>query len=149
MTMLALHRRGGETYPAREFEDVYDRLGQLMNAALGEFVEDGRMGAWMPMADISETEESYVVEIDVPGASKNQIDVQLSERELIVTGEIDEQERERRHRKMRRTGRFELRAMLPGDVDADRVDAHLCDGVLTITIPKAAAAKPRHIEVSV
>ncbi|MDX3100315.1 Hsp20/alpha crystallin family protein [Nonomuraea angiospora] len=72
-----------------------------------------------PMADVSETEDSYVVEIDVPGARKDQIDVQLSERELIVTGQIE-----------------------------DRVEAHVSDGVLTITVPKAEAAKPKHIEVS-
>ncbi|MBF8190586.1 Hsp20/alpha crystallin family protein [Nonomuraea sp. K274] len=148
MALLALRRRGGETIPAREFEDVYDRLGQLMNAALGEFAEEGPVGTWAPMADMSETEDSYVVEVDVPGARKDQIDVQLSERELIVSGEIEERESLRRHRKMRRTGRFELRTLLPGEVDAERVEAHLSEGVLTITVPKAAAAKPRHIEVS-
>ncbi|SDJ24090.1 Hsp20/alpha crystallin family protein [Nonomuraea jiangxiensis] len=152
MALLTVRRRGGEMFPAREIEDTYDRLGQLMNAALGEALGtlpgDGGMGAWVPMADVSETEDSYVVEIDVPGARKDQIDVQLSERELIVTGQIEEQERQRRHRKMRRTGQFELRTTLPGDVDADRVEAHLSDGVLTITVPKAEAAKPKHIEVS-
>jgi HSP20 family protein len=148
MALLTVRGRGGEMFPAREIEDVYDRLGQLMNAALGDLPGDGGMGAWAPLADVSETEDSYIVEIDVPGARKDQIDVQLSERELIVTGQIEEQKRERRHRKMRRTGQFELRTMLPGEVDADRVEAHLADGVLTITVPKEQAAKPRHIEVS-
>ncbi|MEV4015641.1 Hsp20/alpha crystallin family protein [Nonomuraea angiospora] len=148
MALLAMRRTGGQTYPIREFEDVYDRLGQLMNAALGEAAEQGPTGLWTPMADISETEDSYVVEVDVPGVKKDQIDVQFSERELIVTGQIEEHERQRRHRKTRRTGRFELRTLLPGEVDAERVEAHLSDGVLTITVPKAAAARPRHIEVT-
>ncbi|GGO68175.1 Hsp20/alpha crystallin family protein [Nonomuraea cavernae] len=147
MALLVTRRRGGETLPSREFEDVYDRLGQLMSAALGE-TEGGVMGPWIPMADVSETENSFVVEVDVPGVSKDQIDVQLSERELIVSGQIEEREHERRHRKTRRTGRFELRTLLPGDVDDERVDARLHDGVLTLTIPKAEAAKPRHIEIS-
>ncbi|MET7463704.1 Hsp20/alpha crystallin family protein [Nonomuraea sp. NPDC005501] len=82
MALLAMRRRGGETYPMREFEDVYGRLGQLMNAALGEFAEEGP------------------------------------------------------------------RTLLPGEVDAERVEARLSDGVLTITVPKAAAAKPRHLEVT-
>ncbi|MFB9526704.1 Hsp20/alpha crystallin family protein [Nonomuraea roseola] len=132
----------------REFEDVYDRLGQLMNSALGEFAAEGPTGVWTPMADISETEDSYVVEVDVPGVKKDQIDVQFSERELIVTGQIEEHERQRRHRKTRRTGSFELRTLLPEEVDAERVEARLSNGVLTITVPKAAAAKPRHIEVT-
>ncbi|MEV4109367.1 Hsp20/alpha crystallin family protein [Nonomuraea sp. NPDC049695] len=148
MALLAMRRTGGQTYPIREFEDVYDRLGQLMNAALGEAAEQGPTGVWTPMADISETEDSYVVEVDVPGVKKDQIDVQFSERELIVTGQIEERERQRRHRKTRRTGSFELRTLLPGEVDAERVEARLADGVLTITVPKAAAAKPRHIEVT-
>jgi HSP20 family protein len=148
MALLTMRRRGGETYPMREFEDVYDRLGQLMNAALGEFAEGSLTGVWTPMADISETEDSYVVEVDVPGVKKDEIDVQLSERELIVTGQIEEHENQRRHRKTRRTGRFELRTLLPGEVDAERVEARLSDGVLTLTVPKAAAAKPRHIEVT-
>lgn len=147
MALLVTRRRSGETLPTREFEDVYDRLGQLMSAALGG-VEDGAVGPWIPMADISETEDSFVVEVDVPGVNKDQIDIQLSERELIVSGSIEEREHERRHRKTRRTGSFELRTLLPGDVDAERVDARLHDGVLTLSLPKAEAAKPRHIEVS-
>ncbi|SEG96296.1 HSP20 family protein [Nonomuraea solani] len=83
---------------------------------------------------------------DVPA---REIGVQLSEREPTVTGQIEERERKRWHRKMRRTGRFEFRTMLPGGVDADRVEAHLPDGVPTITCPRRGPAEPRHIEVSV
>jgi HSP20 family protein len=135
--------------PLREFEDVYDRLGQLMNAAMDDLsfgtAEDQL--PWVPMADVSETEDSYVIEIDVPGVSKDQIDVQLNDRELVVTGEIREHPHDRRHRRMRRTGRFEFRTLLPGEVNPDRVSAQLNDGVLSITVPKAEVAKPRHIEV--
>ena len=54
----------------------------------------------------------------------------------------------RRHRSSRRTGRFEFRAYLPGDVNADAVRGELTDGVLTLTIPKSEAAKPRKIEIT-
>jgi len=83
--------------------------------------------------------------------------VQLQDRELVVSGEIPEQEQDgqdggqnggrRRHRSTRRTGRFEFRAWLPGDVNADAVQGELTDGVLTLTIPKSEAAKPRKIEI--
>ena len=53
----------------------------------------------------------------------------------------------RRHRRSRRTGRFEFRTYLPGDVNADAVDAQLSNGVLTVTIPKSEEAKPRQIEI--
>ena len=84
--------------------------------------------------------------------------MQLQDRELVVSGEIPEQEqdgqngdknggRRRRHRSTRRTGRFEFRAWLPGDVNVDAVQGELNDGVLTLTIPKSEAAKPRKIEI--
>ena len=52
------------------------------------------------------------------------------------------------HRSSRRTGQFELRTYLPGDVNADAVTAQLSDGILTVTVPKSEAAKPRKIEIT-
>ncbi len=153
MAMLPVRRGGGRNLtvvnPTREFEDIYDRMGQLMNLAFGLDPVDGADGAWAPLADISETDNIYKVELDVPGIHKDQIDIQLQDRELVVTGEVPESEQEgRAHRRSRRTGRFEFRTYLPGDVNADGVNAQLSEGVLTVTIPKSEAAKPRHIEVS-
>lgn len=148
-------RRGGRTTslvnPSREFEDIYDRMGQLMNFAFGDLARAEM--PWVPLADLSETEDAYVVKVELPGVGKDQIDVQLQDRELVVSGEIPEQEQDgqnggrRRHRSTRRTGRFEFRAWLPGDVNADAVQGELTDGVLTLTVPKSAAAKPRKIEI--
>ena len=156
-------RRGGRTptvvNTSREFEDIYDRMGQLMNFAFGDMARAEM--PWVPLADLSETEDAYVAKVELPGVGKDQIDVQLQDRELVVSGEIPEQEqdgqdgqdggqnggRRRRHRSTRRTGRFELRAWLPGDVNADAVQGELSDGVLTLTIPKSEAAKPRKIEI--
>ena len=72
--------------------------------------------------------------------------------QLVVSGEIPEEQDgqnggRRRHRSSRRTGQFEFRAYLPGDVNADAVRGELTDGVLTLTIPKSEAAKPRKIEI--
>ena len=145
--------------PSREFEDIYDRMGQLMNFAFGDLARVEM--PWVPLADLSETEDAYVAKVELPGVGKDQIDVQLQDRELVVSGEIPEQEqdgqdgqdggqnggRRRRHRSTRRTGRFEFRAWLPGDVNADAVQGELSDGVLTLTIPKSEAAKPRKIEI--
>jgi HSP20 family protein len=144
--------------PSREFEDIYDRMGQLMNFAFGDLARVEM--PWVPLADLSETEDAYVAKVELPGVGKDQIDVQLQDRELVVSGEIPEQEQEqngqdggqnggrrRRHRSTRRTGRFEFRAWLPGDVNADAVQGELSDGVLTLTIPKSEAAKPRKIEI--
>jgi len=93
------------------------------------------------------------VKVELPGVSKDQVDVQLQDREVVVSGEIPEEQDgqnggRRRHRSSRRTGRFEFRAYLPGDVNADAVRGELTDGVLTLTIPKSEAAKPRKIEIT-
>ena len=134
--------------PTREFEDIYDRMGQLMNLAFGLAPVDVAEGPWIPLADVSETDDVYVVEVDLPGANRDQIDIQVQDRELVITGEIPESEQKgRRHRRSRRTGRFEFHTYLPGDVNADGVNAQLSDGVLTLTIPRAETAKPRQIEI--
>jgi len=152
MATLPVRRNRGRNLtvvnPTREFEDIYDRMGQLMNVAFGLIPVDLAEGPWIPLADLSETDDAYVVEVDLPGVNRDQIGIQLQDRELVITGEIPESEQKgRRHRRSRRTGRFEFHTYLPGDVNADGVNAQLSDGVLTVTIPKSEAAKPRQIEI--
>ena len=147
-------RRGGQNLtlvdPSLEFEDIYDRMGQLMNFAFGDLglVRPGS-APWSPLAEVSETDDAYLVHVELPGIRKDQVDVQLVDRELVISGEIaDDQNGDRRHRSTRRTGRFEFRTYLPGEVNADAVTAQLSDGVLTVTVPKSEAAKPRKIEIT-
>jgi HSP20 family protein len=135
--------------PSREFEDIYDRMGQLVNVALGDLGTAWLAELpWSPSAEVSETDNAYVVAVELPGVHKDQISVELRDREVIITGEATGQVKGRRHRSSRRTGRFEYRATLPGDVNAEGVIARLGDGVLTVTVPKSEAARPREIEVS-
>jgi HSP20 family protein len=108
----------------------------------------GNGGIWSPPVDVEETEDAWVVEADLPGVKHDDVDVQVRDSELIVTGEIKERERKGiLRRRTRRTGQFEYRVTLPGETDADNVEASLDGGVLTVRIPKAARARPRHVEV--
>ena len=140
--------------PFREFEDIYDRMGQLVNAAFLGAPSYMRVidAPWTPLADISETDDAYVIEAELPGVTKDNLKVELNDRELVISGEIPRQdedgEKGRRRRRARRTGRFELRTLLPGDVNPDAVTANLSDGVLTVRVPKAQAAKPRRVEIT-
>jgi HSP20 family protein len=135
--------------PSREFEDIYDRMGQLVNAAFGDMAGLGRLAEapWAPFADVSETEDAYVIRAELPGISKDQVDIQLQDRELVISGEVKDTENGRRRRSSRRSGRFEYRTFLPGDINPDGVSAELSDGILTVTVPKSEAAKPRKIEI--
>ena len=150
-------RRGGRNTSvvnaSREFEDMYDRMGQLMNMAFGSLGPAVLTDMpWVPLADLSETDDAYVVRAELPGVHKDQVNIRLQDRELVISGEVAEPEdgngHRRRHHSSRRTGQFELRTYLPGDVNADAVTAQLSDGVLTVTVPKAEAAKPRKIEIT-
>jgi HSP20 family protein len=154
MASLPARRSGQNTSvltPSREFEDIYNRMGQLMNLAFGDL---GLVPAadlpWTPRADLSETDDAYMVRAELPGVTKDQVEVQLMDQQLIISGEIaaQEQENNRKHRNSRPTGRFELRTYLPGDVKAEGVTAQLADGVLTVTVPKSEKAKPRKIEIT-
>ncbi|MEO3801843.1 Hsp20/alpha crystallin family protein [Nonomuraea sp. B1E8] len=130
--------------PFAQIEDLYDRMDQLIESAFGGRAE----GMWMPLADLAETDEAFVADIDLPGVKKDDIDVELNDRELVVTAEIKEKETTGRpHHRMRRTGRFEHRVLLPGEVNPEQVSATLSDGVLTVTVPKAEKARPHHVKV--
>jgi HSP20 family protein len=152
MTMLPARRRG-RTFamadPSSELEAIYARMGQLVNAAFTDLgISQMTDMPWSPPADLTETDDAYLVHVDVPGMRKDQLNVEVSDRELVVTGEIPEQSGGKRHRSSRRTGQFEYRATLPGDIKTDQVKAELADGVLTVTAPKSEAAKPSHVEVT-
>ena len=135
--------------PTREFEDIYRRMGELMNAGFSDFALALSGDApWIPSAEESETEDAYVVRVEVPGVRTDQLKVQVTDRELTITGEIKETENGHRRRSSRRTGQFEYRTMLPGEIMADQVKAELADGLLTVTLPKAEEAKPNRVQVS-
>ncbi|KAA9149830.1 Hsp20/alpha crystallin family protein [Amycolatopsis acidicola] len=105
--------------------------------------------AWAPRADVSETEQEYVLDVELPGVVREDIAVEVTGNLVAVTGELKEKEREGRfHRRARRTGQFSYRVTLPRDVDGDKVEAVLDEGVLTVRVPKVDAAKPRRIEIT-
>jgi HSP20 family protein len=131
--------------PWRELEDLYDRMGRLVRESFGEL----GFGRWSPGLDLEETEDSYVAELDVPGAKKDDLEVEVSGNRVRVHGEVRERQRTGLlHRQTRRVGVFDYAFTVPSEVDADRIEASLADGVLTIRAPKLEAAKPRRIQIS-
>jgi HSP20 family protein len=135
--------------PFVEFEDLYSRMGQLFQSSFGDIPMQAGPAGWAPLTDVTETDDAYMVELELPGVKRDQINVELSDRQLVVSGEVKEEEKEGvRRRRARRYGRFEYRTLLPGEADADKVTASLSDGVLTVTVPKATAAKPRKVEIT-
>ncbi|MDA8312995.1 MAG: Hsp20/alpha crystallin family protein [Actinomycetota bacterium] len=125
-----------------------DRLGEQLRSLLGFGSPLFADAGFMPLADIEETDEAFVVEVDLPGVKSGDLNVELSGRRLSVSGERKEKERKGVMRgRTRRVGQFHYEVVLPGEVDADKVEAQLEEGTLTIRVPKAAAERPRKIPV--
>lgn len=128
-------------------------LREAMNSLLEESFVRPRVGA-MPTAgmplDLRENETTYIVETALPGAKPENVDISILGDSLRITAEVrDEGERsgEKWLVRERRFGRFERSITLPTHVKADEATADFRDGVLTITLPKADAARPRAIPV--
>lgn len=130
--------------PFRELDDLAERVNSLWESGFG-----GRLDRWAPSADVEEAEDAYLIEIELPGVPRDDVDVQLVDRVLTVSGEVKQKERSGiLHRRTRRVGRFHYAVTLPGEVDAENVDARLHDGVLSVRVPKSASAQPRRIAIS-
>lgn len=101
-----------------------------------------------PGGELQETDDAFMVELDLPGVDKKDIHIEMSDRRLTVRGErvVKEKEGVLRHT-TRVTGTFSYEAILPCPIDEAKVGAALSDGVLTITMPKASEAKSTHITV--
>ncbi|MET7392302.1 Hsp20/alpha crystallin family protein [Dactylosporangium sp. NPDC005572] len=99
-------------------------------------------------ADVEETDDAFIIDLDLPGANADDLNIELRDNEIRVTGVFRERRRTGllRHQS-RKQGEFEYLVALPGEIDADGVEADLDSGVLAIRAPKARGARARRIEV--
>jgi HSP20 family protein len=133
--------------PFRELEQLHEQMGQLMEDVWSP-TGTGNGGVWMPLADIEETEDAWIIEAELPAVDRKDINLEARDSELVITGEIKEKERKGViRRRTRRTGRFEYRVKLPGKPDDERIEANLHDGVLQVRVPKTEQERPRRIDV--
>lgn len=109
----------------------------------------GLLDAAAPPTELKETDDSYVLKVELPGISRRDVDLQVDDSRLVLTAQRLERERAGllRHR-THATGRLGLALTLPNDVDTDAVRADLQHGVLTVVIPKTPQARRRRIPVS-
>jgi HSP20 family protein len=137
--------------PLADLLNLQEKMNRLFQESLSaEGLDPGALGsAWTPPADAHETPDAYVVELEVPGLRRDDLDVQVDGARLVVRGERRPaaQGRPERFYRMERTyGPFSRTFEFAGPVDADRVTAHLKDGLLRLELPKLrprAAARPR------
>jgi HSP20 family protein len=155
MTQLLPERRSQRSLErgraGNDFEGVNERIRSMLDQLFADSSWTsiaGEAAAWVPDVDVEEQDDAYVLEAELPGVDRKDVNVELVGNELTVTGELKERERKGvLRRRMRRVGRFELHVVLPDRVDADGIQAELENGVLTVRIPKAETAQRRRIEV--
>jgi HSP20 family protein len=132
------------------------RIHADLNALAEAWANLASLGSdYLPAADVEETDDAFIVEIELPGVRKRDIEVAFSGGRLIVTGERFERERTGiLRRRARRVGRFRFEIALPGRevvlpaaIEEDAVRATLADGVLTIRIPKVHGDRQRRVEL--
>jgi HSP20 family protein len=162
MTSLAPRRGGGGGRQLAQREgrrgDPLAELENRMGDLLQSFFADPFLAAplapavapiWVPPVDIEETQDSYILEMDLPGVKPEDVNLELRDgNELRITGQYRQRERTgTMRRENRRGGDFEYDVILPGDVNAEQVDATLEDGVLTVRLGKAQGGQARRIQV--
>ena len=137
--------------PFHDMTLFHDRMNQLFESTLHRFPEEGdAMSAWVPAADIYETDDNLVVTSDLPGVDQNELDVRVENNVLSIRGERHFErtvENEKFHRVERLYGRFGRSLALATPVDADKIQATYQDGVLRICLPKAETAKPKRVQI--
>ena len=142
----------GEVVPWREpggmFRDIDTIFDRMVRNFFGPPGTSPWPGSFVPAVDIEETTDAYIVEIELPGVRRNEITVEAGPTELHISGEVVERERTGivRHR-TRRTGRFSYRVSLPPGTEPDGIRASHSDGVLTVTVPRTEASRPRRIDI--
>lgn len=130
------------------FDDLQELRQQFSQALQGLSPLGAPAGAFIPLADIEETDDAFMVELDLPGVDKGDVDVELSGRRLVVSGERKEKERKGvMRRRTRRVGEFRAEIIFPVDVDNEGVEASLDSGTLTIRAPKSVGQRRRQISI--
>jgi HSP20 family protein len=104
-----------------------------------------------PLINLTEDKDSYYVRAELPGVKADELDIQVTGNNLSISGErkiAAEDEGAKYHRREREAGTFSRMVGLPGEVNTDKVEASLEDGILNVVVSKAEIAKPKQISVS-
>lgn len=120
----------------------------FLSRAQGEDLTERR---WRPAVDVHESESAFHFTAELPGLTKDDIDITIEENNLTLSGERqfeEKEEGENYHRIERSYGSFTRSFTLPGQVDTETVKAEFKDGVLNITVPKTEQAMPKKVTIS-
>ena len=135
--------------PRRSFFDVADEFNRMWDENFqGRWAERERM--WQPRVDVNDGKDAIYVTAEVPGLSQNDVKITIKDNQLVISGEKKsevEREEDTYHCCERRYGKFERAFVIPSEVDADKAEAKVKDGILSIKLPKVEKVKAKEISI--
>lgn len=142
--------------PFRDVMTLQERMNHLFDHALSRTRVDDKEGLtasmWSPSVDIFETPDSIVMKAELPGVSRDNIDIQVQDNTLTLKGErkFEHEVKEENYLRVERSyGAFQRTFNLPTGVQQGKIKAVFKDGVLEVTMPKAEEAKPTQVKIDV
>jgi len=132
-----------------ELERMRSEMDRLFGQATGSILSRPAAGVF-PLINLTEDKEKFYVRAELPGVKADELNISATGKNLTISGERKIASRGndvRYHRREREAGKFSRAIALPGDVEVDNVEASLVNGVLTVSVPKAEAVKPKQINV--
>ncbi len=143
-TLLPLRERS-----LLSFDDIYRQMDHLSRHLFRE-EENSGAGHFAPRVNLAESEADYEITLDLPGVDAKDVNVELNDDQLTITGERKSEAEESGktfHRVERRYGTFRRVITVPAPIDKEKITADYTDGVLRVTLPKSEEVKPKRIEV--
>ncbi len=141
--------------PVRELNTIQSEMNRLFNTFF-EAPTPGNGGSnlrrWIPAMDLVETEDDFVLRADLPGLTENDVNIEVEDNVLTISGERKAEHEERRegyYRVERASGSFSRSLTLPEGIDTEAVRANFENGVLEVRIPRPEERKPRKVSISI
>ncbi len=155
MGLIPYRRNDWASNPFRELESIQKEINKLFDFSLigSPFAESTLLcEQWSPAIDVSDSKDNFLVKVDLPGLTKDKIEISVQGNNLIIKGEKkkdSEIKAENYYKTERYYGGFYRTLQMPAEIDEEKVDAKYQEGVLSITLPKKKDAKTKQFRVNV
>ncbi len=141
-------------YPSRAFESTVSEINRVFDQFFGEGRKPEQQNldfTWAPRVDVAETDNDFILTMEVPGISKKDFHIYVEDNSLVIEGErhrpeLKEGEDQLIHAE-RWYGKFHRRFKIGADIQADKISAAYRDGLLSVRLPKAEKVKPKTIAI--
>ena len=141
--------------PFKEMDELQNRITSLFGLGNQRSVQNHEenmiVSQWLPLVDVTEDEKEYQIKVELPEVKKEAVTVTVESGVLSIGGErsFEKTEKDKKYHRIERSyGSFARSFTLSTRVDSDKIRANYNAGVLTITLPKAEAAKPKKIQIA-